>query len=73
MVTFAFISWRRADGRYNVVDDLTLQPKLSRDALHSQVKKRMRHFWESRMQRMYSFLGMPMKAKGQHREAVLAT
>jgi hypothetical protein len=43
---------------------LVNQKKLTLAPLTEQVKVRMRKFWESRMQRILSFLGMPMKARG---------
>jgi len=64
MIKFGFKRWRISDKkRMAVVEAFHLQKWLTLESLTTQVRERMRHFWESRMQRFYSFLGMPMKAR----------
>jgi len=62
MVAHAYEKWRMETNPN--ADPLVNQQKLTLESLTEQVKVRMRKFWESRMQRILSFLGMPMKARG---------
>jgi hypothetical protein len=73
MVLFAYQTWHIGKNGIAAPNEVVDLRNLSREALLDQVKGRMHHFWESRMQRLYSFLGMPMRAKGADREQVLAT
>ena len=73
MVQFAYKSWEFSKTDVAPAEGVEELRNFSKEALTAQVKFRMRHFWESRMQRLYSFLGMPMRAKGADADQVLLT
>jgi hypothetical protein len=74
MIKYAYASWRRGKGEdFTGAEDDDFPPGLRDDALDKQLDERMRHYWESRMLRIYSCLGMPMKSKAKNADEVLAT